>query len=492
METQKPKVRVLSEAVIEKVLDESMTLLEKNGIIVEDADTLDILSQMGGDVAKGNARVRIKRDMVENAIASAPKSLTLHDLKGREKFTFGDGQIHFNPGSAALFIYDAVEAVMRPPVLEDLIRFSRLSDTLENIEATSTALVPSEVPEEMSDSIRLYISCLYSDKPVVTGTFSEKAFGIMRDLLVSRTGKESLRETPCAIFDVCPTSPLRWSELGCHDLRECAQNAIPVQFISMPLAGALAPMSLLASVVQHTAETISGVVIHQTWTPGSPFIYGGSPALFDMRHSTSPMGAVETLLMDIANAEVGKHLGFPTQAYLGMSDSKSLDAQAGMETAMTLAVAATGSVDFVSGPGMLNFESCQCLEKLVLDNNICGMVRRLKHGLEFRGKTLGMDAVVQGLEEGYYLTTEDTLRLYKEEAFYPSDIIDRKAFKQEGKVDAGRLVRQARDEIEQRLKKQEPPAVDDTILKDMKSVMEEALAPFGLESVAQKCLAARQ
>ncbi len=491
METQIPRTGVLSKPAIEQILDESMTLLEEPGIILEDNDTLEILREMGAEVSEKDRRVKIKRSMIESAIESTPKHLTLHNLAGKPKFTFGDGQIHFDPGSAALFIYDAVESVMRLPHIDDVIRFSRLSDTLEHIEATSTAVIPSGVPDEVSDSIRLYISCLYSDKPVVTGTFSQTGFKIMRDLLVSRTGKDSLRDTPCAIFDVCPSSPLRWSELGCHDLRVCAQNAIPVQFISMPLAGALAPMSLLANVVQHAAETLSGVVIHQAWTPGSPLIWGGSPALFDMRHSTSPMGAVETLLVDLADAEVGKHLGFPTQVYLGMSDSKTLDAQAGMETAMTLALASTGSVDFVSGPGMINFESCQCLEKLVLDNNICGMMRRLKRGMEPRGDTLGIDAIRQGLEEGNFLTTDDTLRLYKEEAFYPSNIIDRKAFKEEGKVEAGGLVSRARAEMEERLAGHTPPDIAGTNLADMKSVMEEALAPFGLADLAEKCMASR-
>ena len=491
MEIQVPTTGVLSQGVIEQVVDEAMTLLEETGIILEDNETAEILGEMGAQVSREGGRVKIKRSMVESAIKSTPKDLTLHDLNGSPKFTFGDGMIHFNPGSAALFIYDAAESVMRLPVIDDVIRFSKLSDTLEHLEATSTAVIPSEVPDEVSDSIRLYISCLYSDKPVVTGTFSESGFKFMRDTLISRTGMDSLRDTPCAIFDVCPSSPLRWSELGCHDLRACAQNAIPVQFISMPLAGALAPMSLLANVVQHAAETLSGVVIHQAWTPGSPLIWGGSPALFDMRYSTSPMGAVETLLVDLADAEVGKHLGFPTQVYLGMSDSKALDAQAGMETAMTLALATTGSVDFVSGPGMLNFESCQCLEKLVLDNNVCGMMRRLKRGMEPHGKTLGMDAIRQGLEQGNFLTTDDTLELYKKEAFYPSAIIDRKALKEEGKVEAGRLVGRARAEIEERLAAYIPPEIDGTKLADMKSVMEEALAPFGVENLAEKCLAGR-
>jgi trimethylamine--corrinoid protein Co-methyltransferase len=256
----------------------------------------------------------------------------------------------------------------------------------------------------------------------------------------------------------------------------------------MPLPGALAPMSLLATIVQHTVETLSGIVIHQTWTPGSPIIYGGSPALFDMRHSTSPMGAVETMMIDIAYAEVGKSLGLPTQAYLGMSDAKTLDAQAGMESAMTIMVAAAGSVDFVSGPGMLNFESCQCLEKLVLDNDICGLARRFKQGMTPRGETLGIDAIKQGLSEGNFLTAEDTLCLYKEEAYYPSDIIDRKAFKDEGQVPARRLAEEAGRQIEKRLAEYARPAIGETELKDMKAVMERALSEHGIGDLAEKCL----
>ncbi|MFZ1947305.1 MAG: trimethylamine methyltransferase family protein [bacterium] len=488
MDPQHPRLTILDDKTIEKVLDEAMELLEKAGVTVEDEETLDILGQTGAGIARGEHKAMLKCSMVESAIASAPKSLALFGLDGSERFRFGDGQIHFNPGSAALFVLDSLGsgAAMRKPTLDDLARFARLTHTLENIEAASTGVVPGDVPQEVSDSLRLYASCLYSTKPVVTGTFSEKGFDVMRDLLLARTGAESLRERPCAIFDVCPSSPLRWSHLGCHDLRLCAQNAVPAQLISMPLAGALAPMSLMASVVQHAAETLSGVVIHQAWTPGSPIIYGGSPAVFDMRHSTSPMGAVETLMIDLAYTEVGKYLGFPTQAYLGMSDAKVLDAQAGMETAMTILVAATGRVDFISGPGMLNFENCQSLEKLVLDNEICGMARRLKRGLEPRGKSLGFDAVMEGLAEGNFFTLDDTLRLYKEEAYYPGKVIDRKPLKEEGAVDGGRLGTVAREEVERRLKAYQQPAIGEAALRDLKAVMTEALSEHGVGSLVDK------
>ena len=485
MEPQKPSLTILSDKVIEQAIDESLSLLEQDGVVIEEAETLDLLGQMGAEVDKSGHRAKIKRAMVENAIASAPKSLTLFDLAGREKFRFGDSQIHFNPGSAGLFILDARGSTVRKPAMSDVIRFVKLVDTLEHIEVTSTGVVPSDVPQGVSDSIRLFLSCRYSAKPVVTGTFSGQGFRPMLDLLLARTGADSLREKPCAIFDVCPSSPLRWSALGCHDLRMCAQNAVPAELISMPLAGALAPMSLLASVVQHTTETLSGVVIHQAWTPGSPIIYGGSPAVFDMRYSTSPMGAPETLLIDLAYAEVGKYLGFPTQAYLGMSDAKVVDAQAGMETAMTLAVASTGKIDFVSGPGMLNFESCQSFEKLVFDNEICGMARRLKRGLEPRGKSLGMDAIREGLKEGNFFTLADTLRLYKEETYYPGKVIDRKPFKDEGPVDAQRFTAEATADVEKRLANYQEPAIPEAKLKDLKAAMAAVLKPLGLDHLTK-------
>jgi trimethylamine--corrinoid protein Co-methyltransferase len=486
MERHSPRLTLLTEPVIKEIVDEAMELLEKTGVTVEEPDTLDLLGEMGAGIDRGRHTAKLKRHMVERALASAPGTLELHSMSGGKRFAFGDGQIHFNPGSAALFILDMEKSVMRKPLLEDVARFAKLAHTLENIEATSTGVIPSEVPEEVSDSLRLFISCLFSDKPVVTGTFSKAGFDIMRDLLLARTGEDSLRAKPVAIFDVCPTSPLKWSDIGCHDLRLCAQNAIPAELISMPLAGALAPMSLVASVVQHTVETLSGIVIHQAWTPGSPIIWGGSPAVFDMRHSTSPMGAVETLLIDLGDTEVGKHLGMPTQAYLGMSDSKVLDAQAGMESAMTMLAASAGSVDFVSGPGMLNFESCQSLEKLVLDNEICGMVRRFKQGLASEGDTLGTRAILEGLAEGNFLTAEETLKLYRKECCYPGKVIDRKALMDEKPLDPAGLNGRATAEVKARLAACEQPEIPEDRLSDMYAVMGAALDRFGAGEIKLK------
>ena len=122
---------------------------------------------------------------------------------------------------------------------------------------------------------------------------------------------------------------LIWSEFGAQNLIELARAGVPAQMVSMPLAGAAAPVTLLGAVVQHAAECISGIVIHQLAQPGAPIVWGGAPAIFDMRKGTTPMGAIETAMIDASYAQVGKSLGLPTHTYLGASDAKLVDAQAG-------------------------------------------------------------------------------------------------------------------------------------------------------------------
>ncbi|MBW2278869.1 MAG: trimethylamine methyltransferase family protein, partial [Deltaproteobacteria bacterium] len=123
------------------------------------------------------------------------------------------------------------------------------------------------------------------------------------------------------------------------------------------------------------------MVISQSSNPGTPVLYGGSPAIFDMRYETTPMGAIETMMIDCAYNEIGTVLGMPTQAYISLSDAKQLDSQAGLETGVGATLAALSGINNISGPGMLDFESCHSLEKLVLDNEICGMMHRLLRGI---------------------------------------------------------------------------------------------------------------
>lgn len=193
----------------------------------------------------------------------------------------------------------------------------------------------------------------------------------------------------------------------------------------MPLSGFMAPVTPVGSLVQQTAENLSGTVISQLSNPGHPLLYGGSPAVFDVRYETTPMGSAETMMLNCANSEIGKYLGLPTQGYTAISYAKLLGAQAGLETSMGATLAALSGINSISGPGMLDFESCQSLEKLVVDNEICGMIYRLLEGKEPREDFPAIPLFQELLTEKNLLIADHTRRHLREEIAFPGPVIDR-------------------------------------------------------------------
>jgi trimethylamine--corrinoid protein Co-methyltransferase len=427
LETRRPRLEMLSESFIDQIVSEALDVLGKTGVLVKNDEALRLLADAGCS-CKGQT-VFFKANLVEEALKTTPHSIRMYDRSGDPALNLEGDAIHFNPGSGALTILDPVTLEERDPVTSDLIRFTTLTDALPNITAQSTEMISTDVPKAMQDRYRLYIGLQFSKKPVVTGTFALESFKIMKDMLVAVRGSErALREEPLAIFDCCPSSPLKWSNLTCQDLIDASKAGIPAELISMPLTGATSPVTLAGALVQLTAENLSGIVIHQLAHPGSPIIFGGSPAAFDMRKGTTPMGAVETMMIDAAHVQIGKHLGLPTHAYLGLSDAKIVDGQAGLETGMGGLVAALAGANVISGPGMLNFESCQSLEKLVLDNEICGMALRMVRGIEARGDRLGGDLYGDIYDGKHFLTSKETLRWFREEMYQAGAVIDRDTY----------------------------------------------------------------
>jgi trimethylamine--corrinoid protein Co-methyltransferase len=371
---------------------------------------------------------------------------------------------------------------MRPATTSDMLDYCRLVEQLEHIDYSSTAVVPGDVPSGIGDSIRLYALLKTTTKPIVTGAFAMEGFDVMRDLqLAVRGTRERLAEKPLAVFSCCPTSPLRWSTVTADNTAKCAELGIPVEFIAMPLSGLVAPISLIGCVVQHAAETLSGLVISQTARPGAPVLYGGSPGIFDMRSMAATISSVEAQMINCACAEVGKHLGLPTQAYIGMSDSKFLDGQAGFESGTGTFLAALAGINSISGPGMMYFESCQSLEKLVLDNEICGAARRLIAGIEPREGFPDDDLFDQLLREGTLLTAEHTLKHFRREHHIPGSAIDRTQIR-DASADYPGLRQRAHGQVRRHLREYRPPDVlSDDQVRRLTKVMAAAAGDFAID-----------
>ena len=421
-----PKLELLTPELIARILDEAFQLMLNPGIKVQSAEARSLLAEAGAQGDEASEVVKIPEKVVRKALESVPSTFYLYDRHGKAAVTYGGDAVHFDPGSSGVHVLDSETLEHKPSYTPDLVRIVKVAEMLPQYDAQSTAIVCNEVPKAIGDLYRLYIVLLYSDKPIVTGSFSLETLPAMFDMLaIFSGGREALAEKPQAVFDACPSPPLIWSEFGAGNLIELARARVPAEIVSMPLAGAAAPVTLIGSVVQHAAECLSGIVIHQMANPGAPIVWGGAPAIFDMRKGTTPMGAVETAMIDAAYAQVGKSLGLPTHTYLGASDAKIVDAQAGLESGVSALIGALAGINMISGAGMLDFLACQSAEKLVVDAEAIGMAKRLLDGMQVRTETLAT-ALFEGINfKGDFLKQKATRELFPKEQYLPSAVIDR-------------------------------------------------------------------
>ena len=483
----RPQLKLLGDELLARIVGEARDLLCRLGTKVQNPRVLKLLADHGAKVDLEKSHVLYTERLLDQALASVPHSFKLYDVLGNETHDFSGSKVHFTPGSAALHVLDYQTQKIRKPDTTDYVRYAQLLCGLPHIAAQSTAFIPSDVADRVSDSYRLFLSLLYGEKPVVTGTFTIESFQVMKEMqLVVRGNEKELRDKPLAIFSCCPTSPLKWSEITSQNVIDCGAAGIPVEFISMPLSGFMAPVTLVGTLVQHTAETLSGIVISQVSHPGTPVLYGGSPAVFDMRYETTPMGAVETQMVDCAYNEIGKYFGLPTQAYIALSDAKLLDAQAGLETAMGATLAALAGINSISGPGMLDFESCQSLEKLVLDNEICGMTLRLVRGIEPREDFPALPIFEELLRDGHLLISPHTRRHLKNEHYFPGRVIDRanlSRWREEGSLTLGQ---RANQEVERLVGVWRPSRLAAEQKKELCSLMEREARRSGMGSLPSR------
>jgi trimethylamine--corrinoid protein Co-methyltransferase len=480
----RPQFKILSDELIEQIIAEGFELLMDPGVRVHNEEALELLADAGAEVDFDAQIAYIPRDIVERALESAPSDFDLYDINGEPVVHYGGDSVQFDPGSAAITVLDSETQEQRAPVTEDFVKFVKLVETLPQLDAQSTALICTDVPEEVGDLYRLYLALNYMEKPIVTGAFRKDTWWTMKDMLVAVAGsEEALAEKPIAIFDVCPSPPLLWSDLTCQNMIDCARHGIPSQLVSMPLAGATAPVTIAAAVVQHTAECMSGVTICQLAEEGAPIVWGGSPAAFDMREGTTPMGAVGTWMIDTSYTAVGKALDLPTHAYLGMSDAKVVDAQCGLESAGGTFMAALAGVNMVSGAGMMDFESCQSYEKLVIDAEIIGMAKRLIAGVEARDEPIALGLMRKLGHRADYLGELHTAKWFSEEQYIPSAVIDRGSLEGWKKKGAKTAWERAQDRVGALLTTYEPSPISDDLRDELRAITLEAAQRFGMDEL---------
>ncbi|HXJ88631.1 MAG TPA: trimethylamine methyltransferase family protein [Candidatus Binatia bacterium] len=475
----RPKLELLDKPLIDRILEESFQLVEDPGVRVAPY-VEDLLRTAGITVTEGVAH--IPEALARRLIDLAPRGFCVYDRLGRPAVHYSGDAVHFDPGSSCLNILDPETQAARPATSADLVRLVQVAEMMPQFAAQSTAMVCNDVPPDIGDWYRLLLVLWHSEKPVITGAFSAQSLHTLIDLLaIESGGRENLRQHPRAIFDVCPSPPLNWSEFASQNLVDLARAGVPAEIVSMPLAGATAPVTLVGSVVQHAAECISGITIHQLAAPGAPIVWGGAPAIFDMRTGKTPMGAIETAMLDLACSQVGRYLGLPTHAYLVAGDGRLVDAQVEMESGISAVLGALAGINMISGAGMLDFLACHSIEKLVIDAEVIASAQRLIEGIQPRGVSLAIDMFAQTGLQGDFLKLKETRALFRKEQHFPSAVIDRGLPASDGS--SPDIVQRARQRVDELVSSYQRRPLSPEIEQELIAFAQREAKPSGLEGL---------
>ncbi len=378
----------------------------------------------GGATDNGAGRVLIPQNLVDAAIATAPKQFPLHGRDPKRTITVGGDAVYFGTGGAAVQTLDLESGIYRPATLQDLHDFTRLQDTLENVGWFTRCCVATDVPDNFDlDLNTVYALVTNTTKPIATSfTLASHVAPIVEMLDIVAGGPGKFAERPFLKAHISPViSPMRYGEDAVDVVYACAEHNIPMSCITAAQAGATAPATLAGFLAQSLAETLASLVMVHVVKPGHPMVFSNWPFVVDLRTGAFSGGSGETALLNAASAQISNWLGVPSGVAAAMTDAKAVDAQYGVEKAMTtLAAALAGGNLIYESSGMTAALLGASFEGFILDNEMHGHTYRTLRGVEVDQESLGFQSICDAvLGDGHFLGGPETIAAMERDYYYP-------------------------------------------------------------------------
>jgi len=446
------QLAILTREQMEMVHEASLRILAEVGVHIPHADMRKRFREAGAHVDEASGMVRIPAKLVEESIAQAGKSFTIYGRDRSRKAVFGEGKRNYNSISGeALWIDDTPRGgeirapdtprgggigAPAPPrgerrwaTLEDVVSAARLGDALPHLSIVGAMADPHELPASYR-CVEVTAALLRNTtKPIGLWYHDRASARFLNELFVALAGsEEEAAAYPVTYPFLEPISPLRFPHHGIDLLYETARLNLPVPIGPMVQAGMSGPVTLAGTVAQEGAEILAGVCITQLIRPGMPVCYGGIPHTFDMRTTQMVFCGPEQALMAIALTQMGKQrYGLPVYINVGLTDSKSVDAQAGMETGITLVCGALAGADIFGHLGICGVDQATSLDMLVMQHELIGFVERIMKGMRVDEEALAVEVIKEVGSGGSFIAHEHTLAHYREELWFPR-LLDRRFY----------------------------------------------------------------
>jgi trimethylamine--corrinoid protein Co-methyltransferase len=422
----------LSGRDIERINDTALDILENIGIGDPIPEILHY-ALPGGCVLGDDNRLRFPKALVEDLAAMTARSYVAYAPDPKYDMEVGGDRVYFSTSGESVSIFEYETRSYRPTKLVDLYDAARLADQLEHIHQFGQPFIAAEYSGDV------YIHDMNIAYAELAGTCKSFALGIaevdhiepiieMFDIYLGEEG--AFLKRPFCTIGGCPiVSPLRFGEDNAQCLVKLAELGMVADIAVAPQAGATSPAALAGTLAQTFAETLACMAVVNLVRPGCAINFGMCPFISDLRTGAFSGGSGEEALVMAATAQLCNHYGFITSMASGMTDSKTMDAQAGYEKALTtLSLALSGCNLVAAYPGVVGSLIGQSFEGMLIDNDMIGSVQRVLRGIEVTEETLSYELIENTVSgSGHYLGSDQTLELMQKEYLYP-EVADRRSY----------------------------------------------------------------
>ena len=422
--------KILDYEQTKKIDETAVRILEEIGTDIYNEKAVEILCKNGARKLSSR-RVSIPQTLVRKALKSAPEVVNIYDRANQKAMELGLGISYFGTGPTCPYIIDKETQKRRFFIRDDCKKGSILCDALKNIDfVMSMGTISDTMPHDCFEIDAFYSMVSKTKKPLIISAVNEKDLEIIYNAACLISGNEKrFSEKPFFIQYYEPTSPLKHSETAVNKLIFCSEKRIPLIYTPAPSAGGTSPVTLAGTLALATAEVLTGLVLNQMISEGAPFIYGGVLSILDMRTMNFCYGAPEFLLFVGALADMARYYKLPSFTTGGVSDSKTFDAQASSEYALSLFASYMSRSDLIHDIGFIESGMTCSYEGIVYGDELLGLIKRIGRGIEVTDETLAFEVIKQEGVGGFFLDSEHTIDNYKKEHWFVS-ILDRSTYNQ--------------------------------------------------------------
>ena len=457
IQTLKPTIRVLSDEQVQALHRATLQILAQTGVEMQDPQGRELLLDAGAKESKG--RIKIPKNLVTDAIDRAPSSFTMYDRLGTERMQLELGKIFFGSGSDTTFTHDIQTGERRRTTSQDVERMARLCDALENMDFIMSMGNPSDVPP---DDLYIHSFMRMLRGSVKPNIYTAKDRNDMEDIYriaVAVAGSEdALRERPFLLLYAEPISPLLIPEESLQKLIFCAEKGIPGAYLPSPNTGGGGPITLAGAVALGNAECLVGLILSQLIRPGTPYLYGMNTAAMDMKSTIVSYGSPEWSLGMSAWTDLARFYNLPSWGYAGATDSKLVDAQAGIEATFSIMSAYLTGCTIVHDVGYIEYGSTSSAELLVIADEIISMTRYFMEGVAINETSLALDAIARVRPGSGFLADNHTLDNWRWAQWMPN-LIDRRRYDSWKDSGAKDIFKRANERVRELLGQHEVPPV---------------------------------